>query len=77
MNPSEAKGLQVGVRLKEIATKDIVYSNCSVLHSDSVGLVFEVHRTISEEGGTIENVVSQILIPWVNIRYVLLIEEKV
>ena len=76
MSPSDAKGLQDGVRLKEIATKDIVYTNCSVLHSDSVGLVFEVHRTVSE-GGTIENVVSQILIPWANIQYVLIMEERV
>lgn len=66
--------LGVGVRLKEIGTKDTVYTNCSVLHSDAIGLVFEVHRTVSE-GGTIENVVSQYLVPWVNINYVLVMEE--
>jgi hypothetical protein len=37
--------------------------------------VFEVHRTVSE-GGNVENVVSQVLVPWVNINYVLLIEER-
>jgi hypothetical protein len=37
--------------------------------------VFEVQRTVSE-GGTIENVVSQVLVPWININYVLLIEER-
>jgi hypothetical protein len=66
--------LAVGVRLKEIGTKDTVYNNCAVLHSDTVGLVFEVHRTVSE-GGTIENVVSQYLVPWVNINYILVMEE--
>jgi hypothetical protein len=66
--------LAVGVRLKEIGTKDTVYTNCAVLHSDTVGLVFEVQRTVSE-GGTIENVSSQYLVPWVNINYILVMEE--
>lgn len=66
--------LAVGVRLKEIGTKDTVYTNCAVLHSDTVGLVFEVERTVSE-GGTIENVVSQYLVPWVNINYILVMEQ--
>jgi hypothetical protein len=66
--------LGVGVKLKEIGTKDTVYTNCAVLHSDAIGLVFEVQRTVSE-GGTIENVVSQYLVPWVNINYVLVMEE--
>ena len=68
-------GLTVGVKMKEVATKDIVYQNCTVLHSDAIGLVFEVHRTVSE-GGTIETVVSQVLVPWTNISRVLLIEER-
>ena len=68
-------GLMVGVKLKEIATRDTNYQSCTVLHSDAVGLVFEVERTISE-GGTIENVVSQVLVPWTNINYVLLMEER-
>ena len=66
--------LGVGVKLKEIGTKDTVYTNCAVLHSDAIGLVFEVQRTVSE-GGTIENVVSQYLVPWVNINYILVMEE--
>ena len=66
--------LAVGVRLKEIGTKDTVYTNCAVLHSDAIGLVFEVQRTVSE-GGTIETMVSQYLVPWVNINYVLVMEE--
>jgi hypothetical protein len=68
-------GLTVGVKIKEIVTRDNVYQNCSVLHSDQIGLVFEVERTVAE-GGTIENVVSQVLVPWVNIKHVLLLEER-
>jgi hypothetical protein len=68
-------GLAVGVKMKEVATRDTVYVNCTVLHSDAIGLVFEVHRTIAE-GGNVENVVSQVLVPWVNIHHVLLIEER-
>ena len=66
--------LAVGVRVKEIGTKDTVYTNCAVLHSDTIGLVFEVQRTVSE-GGTIETVVSQYLVPWVSINYILVMEE--
>ena len=68
-------GLTVGVRLKEIVTRDNVYQNCSVLHSDQIGLVFEVERTVAE-GGTIENVVSQVLVPWAQIHHVLVMEER-
>ena len=68
-------GLAVGVKIKEIATRDISYTNCTVLHSDTVGLVFEVERTVSE-GGNVENVVSQVLVPWTNIQYVILMEER-
>jgi hypothetical protein len=71
----EQKGLSVGVKLKEVATRGTVYENCTVLHADSIGLVFEVERTLSE-GGQIENVVSQVLVPWVNISHVLLVEER-
>jgi hypothetical protein len=67
--------LAVGVKMKAIATRDTVYENCTVLHSDGIGLVFEVERTVSE-GGTIETVVSQVLIPWANIQHVLLVEER-
>jgi len=69
-------GLKVGVKVKEIATSEATYRDVSILHSDPVGLVFEVHRTVAE-GGNIENVVSQMLVPWVNIRYVLVLEESV
>jgi hypothetical protein len=68
-------GLSVGVKLKEIATRDHTYVNCTVLHSDTIGLVFEVQRTVSE-GGQIETVVSQVLIPWTSIHHVLVMEER-
>jgi hypothetical protein len=68
-------GLNVGVKLKEIATKDHTYVNCTVLHSDTIGLVFEVQRTVSE-GGQIETVVSQVLIPWTSVHPVLVLEER-
>ena len=71
----EKSALAVGVKLKEINTGDIAYQNCTVLHADAVGLVFEVERTVAE-GGNVETVVSQVLVPWVHIRYVLLMEER-
>jgi hypothetical protein len=69
------KGLAVGVRLKEVATRDTVYQSCTVLHSDTIGLVFEVQRTVAE-GGNVETVVSQVMVPWTNVNYVLLMEER-
>lgn len=68
-------GLNVGVKVKEIATARIIWQNCTVLHSDAIGLAFEVERTVSE-GGNIERVVTQVLVPWVNIQHVLVMEER-
>lgn len=73
---AQPAGLKVGVKVREIATGDATYRDVSILHSDAVGLVFEVQRTVAE-GGNIENVVSQMLVPWANIRYVLVLEEAV
>jgi hypothetical protein len=67
--------LTVGVRLKEVATRDAVHVNCLVLHADSIGLVFEVERTVSEDG-SVERVVSQLLVPWSSIRHVVVLEER-
>ena len=71
----EKATLAVGVRLKEIVTRDVHYQDCRVLHADAVALVFETERTVSE-GGNVETVVSQVLIPWVNIHYVIVMEER-
>ncbi|HET9317197.1 MAG TPA: hypothetical protein VFQ51_16510 [Vicinamibacteria bacterium] len=68
-------GLAVGLRLKEVATVHTHYQDCSVLHSDAVGLVIEVERTVAE-GGNVETVVSQVLVPWGQIHYVVLMEER-
>jgi hypothetical protein len=65
----------VGVRLKEVKTGDGSFSDCRVLYSDAVGLVFEVERTVSEDG-TVERVVSQVLVPWANVRHVIVVEER-
>jgi len=75
LNMDQKSALAVGVKIKEINTGDVAYQNCTVLHADSVGLVFEVQRTVAE-GGNVETVVSQLLVPWVNIQYVLLMEER-
>ena len=69
------QGLGVGAKLKEVATRSNNYQNCTVLFSDAIGVVFEVERTIAE-GGTIETVVSQVMVPWVNINHILLVEER-
>ena len=71
----ENQGLGVGAHLKEVATKDAVYHNCSVIRSDTVGLVFEVQRTVTD-GGDVENVVTHVLVPWTNINHVVLMEER-
>jgi hypothetical protein len=71
----EKSGLPVGAKLKEVATRDIVYHNCTLLHSDAVCLVFEVQRTLSDAGGNVEVAVSQMLVPWTNIKHVVLMEE--
>jgi hypothetical protein len=68
-------GLPVGAKLKEVATRDIVYQNCTLLHSDAIAIVFEVNRTLSDAGGNVEVVTSQLLVPWANIKHVVLMEE--
>jgi hypothetical protein len=73
---NERSSLMVGVKLKEVATPQVVYQDCTVLHADSVGLVFEVERTVSE-GGTIETATTQILIPWHNILHVVVMEQVI
>lgn len=69
------KSAWVGVKLKEVATRDVVYTGCTVLSADAIGLVFEVQRTVSE-GGNVELVVSQLLVPWANVRHVVVMEER-
>ena len=68
--------IPVGAKIKEVATLDIVYRNCTLLHSDAVGLVFEVQRTVSDDAGNVEMGVSQMLVPWSNIKHVVLMEQN-
>ena len=67
--------LTVGMKVSQVGTRDTVYEACTILHSDGIGLVFETQRTVSE-GGQIENVVSQILVPWANVQFVVLMEVR-
>jgi hypothetical protein len=71
----EKSALAVGVRLKEVVTKDVHYQDCRVLNADGIGLVFETERTVSE-GGNVETVISQVLIPWAHIHYIIVMEER-
>jgi hypothetical protein len=70
------QSLAVGIKMKEVATRDIVYQNCTLLHSDAVAIVFEVERTLSDAGGNVESAVTQLLIPWANIKHIVLMEEQ-
>ena len=65
--------LGVGVVLKQIVAVSATWNNCRVLHSDSIGIAFEVERTISETG-TIETAVSQLFVPWTSVKHVLVME---
>ena len=67
--------LIAGARLKEVVTRDVHYQDCRVVHADAVGLLFETERTVSE-GGNVETVMSQVLIPWAQIQYVIVMEER-
>jgi hypothetical protein len=66
--------LGVGVVLKQIVAVSATWANCRVLHSDSVGIAFEVERTIAD-GGTIETAVSQIFVPWSSVKHVVVMEQ--
>ena len=65
--------LGVGVVLKQIVAVSATWNNCRVLHSDSIGIAFEVERTIAE-AGTIETAVSQLFVPWTSVKHVLVME---
>lgn len=66
--------LGVGVALKQIVAVSGSWDNCRVLHSDAVGIAFEVERTISESG-TIETAVSQVFVPWSSVKHIIVMEQ--
>jgi len=68
--------LGVGVVLKQIVAVSATWNNCRVLHSDSIGIAFEVERTIAETG-TIETAVSQLFVPWTSVKHVLVMEHTI
>jgi hypothetical protein len=70
----DKSSLAVGIKMKEVATRDIVYQNCTLLHSDAVCIVFEVERTLADAGGNVERAVSQLLVPWANVKHIVLME---
>jgi hypothetical protein len=63
-----------GKTVKEVATQSIVFQNCSILEADTVGIMIQVERTITEEGD-VESVESQIFLPWSQILHVIVAEE--
>ena len=69
-------GLGVGVVLKQIVAVSATWNNCRVLHSDAIGIAFEVERTIAETG-TIETAVSQLFVPWTSVKHVLVMEHTI
>ena len=66
--------LGVGVVLKQIVAVSGSWDNCRVLHSDAVGIAFEVERTISESG-SIETAVSQVFVPWPSVKHIIVMEQ--
>ena len=66
--------LGVGVVVKQIVAASASWVNCRILHSDTVGVAFEVERTISDSG-TIETVVSQVFLPWSSVKHIILMEQ--
>jgi hypothetical protein len=67
--------LGVGVVLKQIVAQAANWENCRVLHSDATGIAFEVERTVADSGGTIENTVSQVFLPWTSVKHVIVMEQ--
>ena len=67
-------GLGVGVVLKQIVAGSSTWENCRVLHSDAIGVAFEIERTITE-AGTIETAVTQVFLPWSSIKHIIMMEQ--
>ena len=61
--------LGVGVVLKQIVSTSLTWEQCRVLHSDTVGIAFEIERTVTEDG-TIGTAVTQLFVPWTSIRHI-------
>jgi hypothetical protein len=73
---SEWRGLLPGTVLREVSTKGLVWKDCTVVYSEAVGLVFQVERAVTDEGGDVENVRSTVLVPWPSVNHVVVGEER-
>ena len=67
--------LGVGVVLKQISAISTTWENCRVLHSDAVGIAFEVERAVADSGGTIETAISQVFLPWTSVKHIVVLEQ--
>ena len=67
--------LGVGVVLKQISAISATWENCRVLHSDAVGIAFEVERAVADSGGTIETAISQVFLPWTSVKHIVGMEQ--
>ncbi len=67
--------LGVGVVVKQIVAVSGSWDGCRVLHSDAVGIAFEVERAVADSGGTIETATSQIFVPWTSIKHIIVMEQ--
>jgi hypothetical protein len=70
------RGLVPGTVLREVATSGSVWVQCTVVRSETVGLVFQVDRAVTDAGGDVENVRSTVLVPWSSIHHVVVSEER-
>jgi hypothetical protein len=73
---SEWRGLLPGTVLGEVATAGAIWKHCTVVQSEAVGLVFQVERAVTDEGGDVETVRSTVLVPWTSVNHVVVGEER-
>jgi hypothetical protein len=73
---AEWSGLVPGLVLREVSTGGTTWTNCTVVRSEAVGLVFQVDRAVTDEGGDVDNVRSTVLVPWTSVSHVIVSEER-
>jgi hypothetical protein len=73
---AEWSGLVPGLVLREVATAGATWTNCTIVRSEAVGLVFQVNRAVTDEGGDVDNVRSTVLVPWTSVSHVIVSEER-
>jgi hypothetical protein len=73
---AEWSGLVPGLVLRQVATAATSWTNCTVVRSEAAGLVFQVDRAVTDEGGDVDNVRSTVLVPWTSVTHVIVSEER-